>query len=103
MIQFMQWFIYTCEMYTHLFIYMKWNYFLPFFPMQYLNKNLWDTLGDVFFSFYKQHQICTMLERKKKKEREKLSVILKSWNLGKKILIITTKCLDTVIQSIEDV
>ena len=69
----MQWFIYTCEMYTHLFIYMKWNYFLPFFPMQYLNKNLWDTLGDVFFSFYKQHQICTMLERKKKRERETIS------------------------------
>ena len=38
-----------------------------------------------------------------KKEGEKLSIILKPWNLGKKILIITTKCLDTVIQSIEDV
>lgn len=68
--------------------------------MQYLNKNLRDALGDVFSLSTSSTRSVPCLREKK---RERLSIILKSWNLGKKILIITTKCLDTVIQSIQDV
>ena len=70
--------------------------------MQYLNKNLWDALGDIFSLSTSSTRSVPCL-REKKKKRERLSISLKSWNLGKKILIITTKCLDTVIQSIQDV